>query len=62
MDKYFLFYVIGCILGIFWYYLLYDSRYADKIIESTKKPTIDYKLQANNKQVDTIWIYTFKKH
>lgn len=57
----FVWYLIGGLVGIMLYISLFDNKHIDKIVESKNKPTIDYKLESNNKQIDTIWIYTFKK-
>lgn len=58
--------IIGLVLGLWLMFIiniLLDSQTDNtKIVYSEYKPIIDYKLKGNGKQIDTIWIYTFKKH
>lgn len=50
--------VIGFILsGIFGIILIFSNT---KSIESKTKIQPDYRLEANGKRVDTVWVYNFK--
>lgn len=54
-------YFLGFAVGVF--VCLLFEEVSEPLIKTTKqKPTIDYKLEGNGKQIDTIWIYNFKKH
>ena len=43
-------------------WLVYNVATNDGAIKSQVKPTIDFELKANGKQIDTIWIVKGIKH
>ena len=53
--------LLGFILGLSFTGFLLSISESSHIKTSKQKPTIDYRLKANGKQIDTIWIYNFKK-
>lgn len=62
MGKVLLGYIIGVSFAFFLYYRDFENEVKTKTVKSIYKPIIDYRLKGNNKQIDTIWIYKFKKH
>lgn len=56
-----LFFLLIVAVIIFAIYFIYSFFIQDKkTIITTVKPSIEWKLKANGKKIDTVWIYKFK--
>jgi hypothetical protein len=53
--------ILTAICGIYGVYKAVDKYFVGTVIETKIKPSINYQLTTDGKEVDTLYIYTFKK-